>query len=226
MTHPENHKPLWTESRVESLLEDFFRKEMPSALRGQAPELPPRGRSRLSTASSSRQSQTAKTRANSMAGVLMVGISSLLMLMLAFITWHDSSFSKSVNSSTGSSRSHAAELESDPLNALKHDGQGPIESRSRIQSVGTEDLLNPGQKPPFPELDIEVYPLDRESPEKGPEQSRRPESRRTNSQRSPMPEENRQLPESDPPASTDPDEARSEPVLPEIRAISDGPLAI
>lgn len=230
MTHPENGKPLWNESRVESLLEAFFRKEMPPALRGPNPARPPRAPFPSAPAPSPPRNRAAKSRANSLVGLMMVGFSSLLMLMLAFLAGNDSGFSPS-DSGPGSSIHSTSDDSSsggnDASDPLKQNDQDPVEMRSRIRPVGTEDLLNPsGEKSPFPELDIEVYPLDREpATDEEPEKSQLPESRTNKTPRTPMPEETRQLPENKPSESTDPDEARLEPLLqpllPELGGISE-----
>jgi hypothetical protein len=210
MTHPENGKPLWSESQVESLLEDFFRREMPKALREPSPA--PTPHRNLPSAPSSRapRTQTAKRRANSLAGLAMVGFSSLLMLMIAVMAWNpnpDPNPERHTNDSSSPESRSESHLEPDPLNQTK---DGPIEMRSRLRNVHTGE--EPGnESPAFPELDIEVYPLDRESPEKQREQPRP-----KNPERSPLPEENRLLPEAAPGEAIDPDEASIDPVLPEL----------
>ncbi len=185
MTHPENGKPLWSEAKVEALLEEFFRREMPPAVRDSDPAAPRTERSPMPAA----QIESAKRRANSLAGLVMVGSSSLLMLMLGFLAW-DASHppdSGAPTQSTSESDESSPATPADPLKALKHDGQGPVELRSRIQNVGTEDSSDsPGGKADFPELDIEVYPPDQAPPEEA--NPILPEAR-------PMPEEIRHLPE-------------------------------
>ncbi len=214
MKQPENHnKPLWTESRVASLLEDFYRKEIPAALR----EPHPTERISLVPARTVSLNPIAKTRANSFAGLLMVGCSSLLLLMLAFLVSNNShppsvpanGLPTTAQADKGSATDHRGE---DSLDALKHQGQGPIEMRPRVHNVGTHEGSN-SEVSPFPELDIEVYPLDRETPAKAePGPSRRP---------APMPEEHRPLPESESPAPAKPEEPRAEPLLPELQTIPD-----
>ena len=211
MTHPENGKPLWDESRVEALLEQFFQREIPAPLRGQNP-----ARLRQMPASTASQTPAAKARANSAAGGVMVGFSLLLMLMVAMTVWDGSPNSPNTrNSSTGDDSTNASHSQRDdgeagPLEPLKHDDQGPIELRPRTRPVGTEGSGT--EKSLFPELDVEVFPLDVDSP------SNQDKSRKPSAQETPMPEEGRTLPESQPPAA-DPDEAQIEPMLPELRAI-------
>ncbi len=208
MTHPENGKPLWDESRVEALLEQFFQREIPAPLRGQNP-----ARLRQLPAPTASQTPAAKARANSVAGGVMVGFSLLLMLMVAMTVWDRSPNTRNSypgDDSTDASHSQRDEGEADPLEPLKPDGQGPIELRPRTRPVGTED---PGtEKSLFPELDVEVFPLDGDSP---PNQEKSQES---SDQETPMPEQGRKLPESQPPAA-DPDEAQIEQMLPELRAV-------
>lgn len=212
MSHPENDQPLWTESRVESLLEDFFRKEMPQALRSSNPA-PPSAFPFSTAQAPAARTQTAKRRADSFAGLAMVGFTSLLMLMLAVIVWNHSS---GPTSETHSTSQGSSSIRSEPTrenDPLKQTSEGPIEMRSRIQDVTTDPISN--DKPVFPELDIEVYPLDRESPV---DESEKP--RPANPERAPMPEESRQLPESTPAPSADPDEARLDSVFPELGGLS------
>ena len=208
MTHPENGKPLWTESRVETLLEEFFRREMPPALRDPEPAPPS---ARVPQMSASRPAPSVKGRGNSLAGLVMVGFSSLLLLMLALRSWDNSHSPETGPGPAQSTLEDSGDSSSDrdPTEALKHHRRGPIELRSRIQNVGTDEPDSPGET--FPELDIEVYPLDREAPG----EDKPAKSRPANPERSPMPEENRQLPENAP-SGTDPDEAQLEPVLPEL----------
>jgi hypothetical protein len=213
MTHPENGKPLWEESRVEALLEEFFRREMPAALRG---ENPPRFQANEITAPS--PPSVSNSRANSKAGGLMVGFTSLLMLMVVTLVWNpapqDTSDPGSKSRAPSSDTSNAeSDDDGDASDALRHNSDGPVELRPRIHNVGTEDPNHPGsEKSPFPELDVEVYPLDGEAP------ANRSKSRKPESSETPMPEEHRELPEGQPRGS-DPDEARIEPMLPELQAI-------
>lgn len=209
MTPPENGKPLWDESRVERLLEQFFPREIPMPLRGANPVRVPR----TQLAGPVGSNRAAKSRANSTTGGLMVGCTLALMLMVVVLLWKPASQQKTVppqnagRSSNEAADSQAEDRDNGVLEALKHDGQGPVELRPRIQAVGTDDP----EGSPFPELDVEVFPLDGESP-KRPGKSPMP------TPQTPMPEEERELPESQPPAA-DPDEARLETMLPELRAV-------
>lgn len=218
MTHPENGKPLWDESRVEMLLEDFFQSEIPAPLRDPNPGRIPRSQQAMPSASATASSRPANSRADSKTGGLMVGFTLMLMLMMVRIVWNPISQNSNDLKSGGNkhsddtSNSEANDPDEGVLKALKHEGQGPIELRPRIESVGTEDPENPAtEKSPFPELDVEVYPLDGEA-SGNRDKSLKPSTKK------PMPEEGRELPESQPPKA-DPDEARFEPMLPELRAI-------
>jgi hypothetical protein len=218
MTQPENGKPPWDESRVEMLLEEFFQREIPAPLRQPNPARIPRSQLAAPSSSANAPSRAANSRANSKTGGVMVGFTLMLLLMMALIVWNpisqtsDDVRSEGNRHSDDTSDSQANDHDEGVLKALKHDRQGPIELRPRIQSVGTEDPENHNsRKSPFPELDVEVYPLDVEAPAKQ-EKPRKP------SVQKPMPEEGRALPESQPPA-VDPDEARLEPMLPELEAI-------
>jgi hypothetical protein len=203
---------------VQALLEDFFQKEMPAALRG---PIPARRQRPVSPARSALPRRAAKPRANSLAGYCMVGFTSVLMLMLAFLAWDNTGLPPE-GSATNTQLSPLPEDNADlghretpgEPGDFRLDGKGPIETRPRTRTVGTEELFpNGGEHPPFPELDIEVYPLDRESPaEAEPSESRRQDAPST-----PMPEESRQLPENSPSDPFDPDEAALEPLLPELR---------
>src|SRR5688572_16967829 len=88
MTHPENGKPLWDESRVEMLLEEFFQREIPAPLREPNPGRIPRSQLAAPSSSATPPSRAAKTRANSKAGGLMVGFTLMLMLMMAVLVWN------------------------------------------------------------------------------------------------------------------------------------------
>jgi hypothetical protein len=218
MTPPENGKPLWDESRVETLLEEFFRREIPAPLRGQDPARLDRKPLESSSASVPVPNRTANSRANSKTGGLMVGITLMLMLMVGILVFnpapHPSQDSglNTRNRPNETSNSKGDERDEGVLESLEHNGQGPIELRPRTQSVGTDDPENPAaEKSPFPELDVEVYPLDGDSP------ARNGNSRKSSGTETPMPEEGRELPESQVPA-VDRDEARLDRVLPELRA--------
>jgi hypothetical protein len=141
----------------------------------------------------------------------MVGFTLVLMLMMVLLVGNPMP-QDSANPESKTSNQLNSQGDDGVLEALEHEGQGPIELRPRIEPVGTEDPERRGSgKSPFPELDVEVYPLDGEAPAR-PDKSRKP------SADTPMPEEGRELPESGRPAP-DPDEARFDPVLPELRAI-------
>jgi hypothetical protein len=214
MTPPENGKPLWDESRVEMLLEEFFPSEIPAPLREPNPSRIERIQLAARSSSATAPMRAANSRANSKTGGLMVGFTLMLMLMMALIVGNPLPQNRGVPQSNPDNPSHSQSGNQDEgsLEALKHNGQGPIELRPRIHAVGTEDPEHPASgRSPFPELDVEVYPLDGEAPA-NPEKSRKP------SVQKPMPEEGRKLPESQPPA-TDPDEAQLEPMLPELQAI-------
>lgn len=216
MTLPENGKPLWDESRVESLLEQFFQREIPVALRGPNPSRLERSQLAALSSPEGTESRGTNSRANSKTGGLMVGFTLLLMLMVVMVVWNPSpQDSPNPRSSTGgqsaeTSDSEPDEGDDDVSDALRHKGDGPIELRPRIHSVGTDDPAP--KKSPFPETEVEVFPIDGESP-KAQGKPRKPADHDT-----PMPEEGRTLPESQP-QENDPDEARLEPMLPELRAI-------
>lgn len=236
MTPPENGKPLWTEAQVESLLEDFFQKEMPAALREEHPALPTGERPTRTSANISAPVEAPRVtatpdRANSWKGGVVVVLSSLMILLAARMLWDPSPPSDSHGKTLVHPETKAdSELsdrdspaEPDPLNALRHDGQGPVESRPRLPHVGTGD---PDQ-PDFPELDIEVFPLDpRSEPDRPPRKRDLPESGPSAAEESPMPEENRSLPESRSPDSNEMDEDDLEPLLPELRSQPPEPLGI
>ncbi len=218
MTHPENGKPLWNESRVETLLEEFFHQEMPPDLRSESPHLPPRhqsGSSRL-TATPSRPRNASAERSRSSAGTMTVGFSALLLVMAAVLAWDRPAAPRENADSRSSGEQRKPEhARTHSSNPLAREGEGPVEMRPGIHHVREGD---PDQGSAFPELDIEVFPLDREP---GPGKNKKsappelPESRPPNSERPPMPEENRRLPENRSPQPPDPDEAL-EPVLPEL----------
>jgi hypothetical protein len=214
MTPPENGKPKWDESRVETLLEEFFQREIPQPLRGPSPSRLPRSARATSSPSNTASNRAPKSRANSKTGGLMVGITLTLMLMVTMLVFNPapkpsegpgSNASGHHNETTNANRD---DRDDGVLDALEHNGQGPIELRPRIRSVGTDDP----EKSPFPELEVEVYPLDGDSP------ARKDKSRKPSGTETPMPEDGRELPEGQPPAA-DPDEAPLESMLPELRAV-------
>lgn len=226
MTLPENGKSLWTESQVETLLEDFFQREMPAALRKDNPSPPPtrESRNRISRKTpvlSAQRVPAASGRANSWTGGAIVILSSLMMLLVGLMIW-DGSRNPVVPTETNAdsdteNRSKPGELGPNPLDALQHNGQGPVESRPRLPHVG---IGNP-EKPDFPELDIEVFPLDpRSEPDIPPEMRGLPEFGPPLEDNPPMPEENRSLPESRSSGAKDVDEEDNEPLLPELRSQS------
>lgn len=238
MTPPENGKPLWTESQVESLLEDFFRKEMPPALREDNPSLPtrvPRNRLLANDAGPSVQPvPAASDRANSWKGGAVVVLSSLMVLMVGLMLRDDSPTpsgpsGKTVvhpeskpDSETGN-RSQPGTPGHDLLDALRHNGQGPVELRPRLPHVGTGDP----ERSDFPELDIEVFPPDSHSGSgRLPENRGLPESGSSPETKHPMPEENHSLPESRSSGSNDVDEDDVVPMLPELRSQPPEPLGI
>ena len=227
MTHPENGKPLWTEAQVETLLEEFFEQEMPPDLRSDPPGLPPRHPARSFPASlrlhsgQKTSSSAIQKRSRSQPGIVAVGFSAVLMVMVALLAWDrpDSSLSTK-NTKPRPEGSAVSEDDASPVNdsanPLDREGRGPVEMRPGVHHVGEGDPGGPSQ---FPELDIEVFPL-----EPGPARGKKapkpslPESQPPQSEPTPMPEENRPLPENQPPQSADPDEAASEPVLPELQS--------
>lgn len=217
MTRPENGKPLWNESQVGALLEEFFEREMPADLQTESPELPPRERfpqSRPMRSEPSRKTgASARSRPRSIVGVLAVGLSSLLMVMIALLYWHQPTSDRPGESDPSVAGPEEAENGDSVIDAIEQDGNGPVESR-RIHSVGQGD---PGENMEFPELDIEVFPLDPDAKE--PEESENrslPEQNPSDAERTPMPEQGRHLPESRRPESDDPDEADDLPLLPEL----------
>ncbi len=223
MTHPENGKPLWTEARVETLLEEFFEREMPPDLRTDPPGLPPRdqiGLSRRSWPTGHQASlSTPRQRSRSQSSILAVGFSAVLMVMVALLAWDrpDSSVSNKDRQEDSAVSEHAdSPTQNDSFNPLDREGQGPVEMRPGIHHVGEGDPAEPSN---FPELDIEVFPLD-QGPARGKNapQPALPESQRPQSEPTPMPEENRPLPENLPPHSADPDEAAQERLLPELQS--------
>ncbi|MCA9070093.1 MAG: hypothetical protein KDA84_14270 [Planctomycetaceae bacterium] len=238
MTPPENDKPLWTETQVESLLEDFFQKEMPPALRENNPSLPkldPRIQQSAGTFTTLEKSVppvvATPERANSWTGGAVVVLSSVMMMLVALMLWNEPTprpgpkKEAGVPSETNGEANTADrnQPEPAPLDSLRHDGKGPVELRPRLPHVGTGDP----DKPEFPELDIEVFPLyPKAERNKGPEQRSLPESGSLPKDPHPMPEEERSLPESRSPGSQDVDEEETVPLLPELRSQPPAPLGI
>lgn len=231
MTPPENGKPLWNETAVAALLEDFFQKEMPADLQSEAPELPaqrPTGR-RLATASvspsrpaNSPASPHAPTR--SIVGVLVIGLSSLVMVTVALLYWSEPPADPrdrgpeamaGPQSGRSNDQNDGADPTDDAVESLSSGGEGPVESRHTISPVGRGEPGEPANFD-FPELDIEVFPFDDlpENPGESEDDHRLPEEDSSSSEVTPMPEEGFRLPESRRPEQ-DPDEAEDPPLLPE-----------
>ena len=221
MTPPENGKPLWNEAQVAVLLEEFFQREMPADLRNESPELLPRARAlpvkRASSEPLRNPARSKEPRPRSIAGVVMVGFSSLLMVLVALIYWNDPS-PKSPDEGPGNvaGPNESESRDDGEFDPLGPNDQGPVEKRSRIHSVRQGD---PGGAIEFPELDIEVFPLDPNAPSSEDEGKHRlPEEKSSDPKSTPMPEEGRHLPESRLPEPNDPDEADDLPLLPELQA--------
>lgn len=236
MTPPENGKPLWNETAVAALLEDFFQKEMPADLQSESPERPaqrPTGR-RLPTASvppSRPANPPASPNAprRSIAGVLAIGFSSLMMVTVALLYWSEPPSEpqnrgpetmagpQSGRSNDRNDGTHPAPDPADEaVDSLSHGGGGPVESRHTISPVGRGEPDEPAHFD-FPELDIEVFPFDDlpKNPDESEEEHRLPEEESAPSEATPMPEEGVRLPESRRPEANDPDEADGPSLLPE-----------
>ena len=218
---------------------------MPPDLRPESPTWPSRHRTGLSqppsSASGSRSSPpgTQRERSRSSAGTVTVGFSALLMMVMVVLLAWDRPNSPGENSGSRSPDNkhrhegdspalsrHAEQDRNDPRNPLHREGQDPVEMRRGIHHVGQGGPGGHDSK--FPELDIEVFPLDREPAPGKNKKSPKPElpkSKRPKSELPPMPEENRHLPENRPPHSADPDEAALEPVLPELETPPALPLS-
>ncbi len=144
MTDPENNQPLWNDARVESLLEDFFTEEIPLPLRGETPVLP----NPVSIAVPAQLQ-----RSQSIAGVLMIGVSALLVVLVAVVLTKPipTSPSDTVSQPQGNSpdpvtASHSPlenSSEPGPIPNLMNPDVGPVESRPRIQNVHQGDLGSP-----------------------------------------------------------------------------------
>jgi hypothetical protein len=208
MTLPENGKPLWDESRVESLLKEFYQREMPAPLRHPNPARLQRSQLPVPSASN----WDANSRANSKTGGLMVGFTFILLVMMVVIVWNPpfeappDPGSNTGHRSSETSNSQVKDPEGGPSDPFKSNRQEPVEMRPRTHAVGMEDSENP----PFPELDVEVFPLDGEAPIA-------PKSRKPAADDPPMPKERRALPENQP--GPDPDEAQTPSLLPELPVV-------
>jgi len=216
MTPPENDAPLWNDAQVESVLVEFFREEIPPELRQESPEPPITAwESRSTTATPVREQPPQTSRATSPAGTMMVLCSSVLIAMLAVKFWSPSTTSEAdsqadsqENSSQPLPRAHR---KPDPYSEILNP-QGPVESRPRTAPVRQGD---PDENR-FPELDIEVFPLDGK-PSKSDANRSLPEDG--------LPEsEERTLPESrpDPLDPDEPDDLPMLPMLPELQTQPNG----
>jgi len=235
MTPPENGKPLWNETAVAALLEDFFQKEMPADLQSETPERPaqrptvrrlPTASVRTSRPANPPASPNAPTR--SIAGVLGIGVSCLLMVTVALLYWSEPPSDpqdqgpeamagpQSDDFGGSSDQGGNADPVDEVMESLSHGGEGPVESRHTISPVGRGEPGEPADFD-FPELDIEVFPFDDlpETPKESEEEHRLPEEESSPSDVTPMPEEGLRLPENRRPEANDPDDADGPSLLPE-----------
>ena len=196
MTAPENEKPLWNEAQVESLLEDFFQKEMPRDLQCESPEL---SRAKATTPASLTRPVVANSRPRSVAGILVVGLSSLLMVMVALL-YEDPTPSPGITPDGVAAPGTVEKRIDRSVDLLNPDG--PVELRPGVHPVRQG---NPDEAMEFPELDIEIFP-----PEPNVSDPEKPTDH-------PLPEQNRALPENRLPEEKDPDEA-DDAVLPELQS--------